>query len=312
MIETTPFLGWPNTLRLWNPHTELMIVRDVGPRILSYKTSRGQNVFKIYEEQLGRTGEKQWMIRGGHRLWVAPEDATRTYEPDNSPVQFSTQGESCIELISPASQEVGIAKKLTVALVGDESTHVQVQHSVKNEGCEAQRIASWALSVMAPGGLEIIPLPVPGEHPRDLLPNRRMVAWPYTDLSDARYQFGKHYIRLSQRDGYKATKLGLAHTECWVAYHVADALFIKSFDLEPALEYPDLGCNFETFTADGMLEIESLGPLRTLAPGESTAHTEHWWIFDAPAPPPQQEESLAEWLAPFLAQTSVNKADIGS
>ena len=47
--------------------------------------------------------------------------------------------------------------------------------------------------------------------------------------------------------------------------------------------YPDDGCNFETYTNHEMLEIESLGPLVTLAPGESSAHQERWFqhVFDA-------------------------------
>ncbi len=304
MIEKTSSLGWPNTARLANSHAELLITRDVGPRILSYKTTRGSNVFKIYEDQLGGSGENGWMIRGGHRLWVAPEDTVVTYELDNVPVESRDLGESGIELVNKASEHIGISKKLTVHLVDAQSSHVRVQHSVKNEGREPRCIASWALSVMAPGGVEIIPLPELGEHPRHLLPNRRMVAWPYTDLRDPRYTFGTRYIRLSQRDGLKPTKLGLAHTEKWVAYHANGALFVKTFDFEPGVEYPDLGCNFETFTADGMLEIESLGPLRNLEPDESTEHTEHWWVFDAPTAPPENEEALSDWMSTYLAQTS--------
>jgi hypothetical protein len=40
--------------------------------------------------------------------------------------------------------------------------------------------------------------------------------------------------------------------------------------------YPDFGCTFETFTNADILELETLGPLTTLAPGESVSHTERW------------------------------------
>ena len=36
-------------------------------------------------------------------------------------------------------------------------------------------------------------------------------------------------------------------------------------EFDAAATYPDLGCNFETFTNEEILEIESLGPLVTLA-----------------------------------------------
>jgi hypothetical protein len=41
-------------------------------------------------------------------------------------------------------------------------------------------------------------------------------------------------------------------------------------------DYPDFGCSFETFTNAEILELETLGPLTTLAPGQSASHTERW------------------------------------
>ena len=151
------------------------------------------------------------------------------------------------------------------------------------------------------GGLEIIPLPPLGEHPRDLLPNRPMVAWPYTDLSDPRWRFGWRFITLRQTAEGSPTKLGLAHREKWVGYLLPNSLFIKAFDYEEGAAYPDLGCNFETFSNADMLEIESLSPLRKLAPGESVSHSERWYLFDvAEQPDSLKENDLAEWLEPML------------
>ena len=92
------FHGWKNNLRLTNGEVELIVTLDVGPRVIRYGYVDGPNVFKEYEDQLGKSGEVEWQIRGGHRLWVAPEDLTRTYAPDNQPVQSPTTG---IQLIPP-------------------------------------------------------------------------------------------------------------------------------------------------------------------------------------------------------------------
>ena len=40
--------------------------------------------------------------------------------------------------------------------------------------------------------------------------------------------------------------------------------------------YPDFGSTFEIFTNADILELETLGPLTTLAPGQSVSHTERW------------------------------------
>ena len=52
-----PFGGWPNNVRLANEHAELIITLDVGPRVISYRTTGGENVFKTFDDQLGGSGE---------------------------------------------------------------------------------------------------------------------------------------------------------------------------------------------------------------------------------------------------------------
>src|SRR5262249_54312551 len=85
---TPPHHGRKNNTRPSNPDAELVITLDVGPRVISYKLTGGKNVFKEFSDQLGKSGEKDWVARGGHRLWTAPEDLTRTYAPDNGPVKY--------------------------------------------------------------------------------------------------------------------------------------------------------------------------------------------------------------------------------
>jgi hypothetical protein len=45
------------------------------------------------------------------------------------------------------------------------------------------------------------------------------------------------------------------------------------------VKYPDFGCNCEVYTDKHSLELETLGPLRTLEPEMAAEHTEHWWLF---------------------------------
>ncbi|PWU11333.1 MAG: hypothetical protein C5B47_01045, partial [Verrucomicrobia bacterium] len=207
--EIISYAGWKETLRLFNDVVELMITLEVGPRILSYRHHRGKNVFKQYPEQLGKSEETQWRIRGGHRLWTAPEDLAITYHIDNVPITFSESPGGEILLTSYQTEPIKIRKEIALKL--EESSHVMVRHSIINEGKTDLMLSPWALTVMAPGGLEIIPQPPLGEHPHDLLPNRKMILWPYTDLSDPRWNFGTRYITLKHAADSLPTKLGLAH-----------------------------------------------------------------------------------------------------
>ena len=299
--ETIEFGGWKNCLRLANEHAELIVTLDVGPRVISYRVPNGDNVMKVNEHELGTSGEAHFVDRGGHRFWLSPE-TERTYAPDNAAVHHEILESGAVRFVNPASAPWSIRKELTLTLSPDSSA-VTVQHRATNEGTEPTKLATWALTVMQPGGLEIIPQPPFGEHPRDLLPNRLLVPWPYTDMADERWRWGRQFITLRQTAHTPPAKLGLAQREKWAGYLMKNELFIKTFGYEEGAEYPDFGCNFETFTNASLLEIETLSPLRTLAPGESTGHTETWHLFASISKPQSlKEDALAEWLPPFLAK----------
>jgi len=304
--EIISHAGWSRNLLLANDLVELVATLDVGPRVISCKYPGGENIFKIFDAELGSSGEDRFVLRGGHRLWIAPEDEVFSYHADNHPVDFRT-GEFPGEIVIDSLQSNAgrVMKTLGISLA-DGDPCVTLRHTVRNDGDEPVWIAAWALSVMRPGGIEVIPQPPIGEHPRDLLPNRGIVLWPYTDLSDPRFHFGQRFFTLRQSDGFPPTKIGLAHRERWVAYIAGDSVFIKTFEHVTGAVYPDGGCNFETFANNDMIEIESLSPLASLAPGESVSHTEKWHLFPIPGEVTiESEEALAGWLQPFLAKAGL-------
>src|SRR5271170_499698 len=109
MIREIAYAGWKHNLRIQGKTTELVITLDVGPRIIRYALHDGKNVFCEFPEQMGGTGEKEWMIRGGHRLWTAPE-GDHSYAADNDPVTWKKLGETAVELAQPANKAFGFQK----------------------------------------------------------------------------------------------------------------------------------------------------------------------------------------------------------
>ena len=85
-VEKTEYKGWPNCYRVSNGEIELIVTGDVGPRVIRFGFVGGQNLFKEFPEQLGRSGEEKFQLRGGDRVWKAPEDPVATWAPDNVPV----------------------------------------------------------------------------------------------------------------------------------------------------------------------------------------------------------------------------------
>jgi hypothetical protein len=282
-VEKVEYKGWKNNLKLSNGDAELIVTLEVGPRVLSYRLADGKNVFKEYDNQLGKSGESTWMIRGGHRLWASPEDPARTYVPDNGPVAFAELGPGAVRLTPAPEAGVGLQKEMDVKLEPSGS-RVTVVHRIRNVGKAPTDVAPWALSVMNGGGVEVIPLPPKRPHPGDAKkataadfgPDLRLALWSYTDLQDSRFHFGSRAITLRHDPHKGATKIGLSHKVGYVAYLNAGTLFVKRFDHQEGKHYPDLGVNYETFSSQDMVEMESLGPLARLAPGEAVEHTEHW------------------------------------
>jgi hypothetical protein len=71
-------------------------------------------------------------------------------------------------------------------------------------------------------------------------------------------------------------KIGIANKLGWAAYLRSRTLFLKRVAYRENALYPDYGSNVETYTAGSFVEVENLGPLERLQPGQSTEHTEIW------------------------------------
>ena len=275
-IEKTNFQGWANSWRVSNGEVELVVTGDVGPRVMRYGFAGGQNFFKEFTAQLGKAGEATWQPRGGHRVWIAPEDPVKSYAPDNAPVAIQAQGDA-IMCTGPVEALTGMAKKITVRMAST-GTAVELTHEVRNAGAEPYHLAPWILTMMAQGGAGIHGFPPRGTHPEMLEPTNPLVMWAFTHLDDPRWRLSRKYLVLRQDpNNANPQKLGTYNRHTWGAYLLHGELFVKRYQAvaEPAA-YPDFGCTFETFTNADILELETLGPLTTLAPGESVSHTERW------------------------------------
>ena len=275
-----PYLynGWPNCVHLSNNIVDLVATTDVGPRIIRFGFVGENNEFVEIEETLGQTGGDQWKNYGGHRLWFAPEDPVRTYYPDNSPIEFENH-DDYVRLIQPVEETSGIKKEIDIFL-SEESNQATIVHRLYNHTLWPVELAPWALSVMAPGGVAIAPLPPRGKHPDALLPVNSLSMWAYTDMSDPRWTWGYKAILLQQDPSCNLPqKAGLLSTEGWVAHANNDHLFVKTFNPELDYLHPDYNSNIELFTNNKMLEVETIGALVELQPEESIEYTEVWHLY---------------------------------
>jgi hypothetical protein len=300
-IDKINYKGWPNSYRIANGEVEAVVTSDVGPRVMRYGFAGGQNFFKEFEESLGKSGEPSWQLRGGHRIWAAPEDPVRTYAPDNGPVRVEIR-DGVLEATEPVEESTGLEKQLAIEMA-PAGTRVTVRHRIRNAGSGPLTLAPWALSMMAPGGAGIHGFPPRGTHPEMLAPTNPLVMWAFTNLADQRWRLLERYMVLLQDPNNPAPqKLGSFHPRTWAGYLLNGELFIKRCQApgDPK-QYPDLGCSFEAFTNAAMLELETLGPLETLPPGESLTHVEHWTLHRPVHVVRWADDELDQSIAPLAA-----------
>lgn len=297
-MEKVSYGGWKNCYRLSNGQIELILTADVGPRIIRFGFIGRENMFKEYADQIGKTESEEWLIFGGHRLWHAPEAQPRTYFPDIEPVLVQEIEHGLIVTQKP-EPTTGLQKQIKIQMASDQP-EVILTHILINHNLWAVETAPWALSVMAPGGTAVLSLPKRGPHPEFMLPTSVLSIWPYTNLSDPRWTLGYRYILLSQ-DPQNASpqKLGVLSQDGWAAYANFGVLFIKQVPIQFEGFYPDLGVNFEVFTNDEMLELESLGPMETIPPKGQIDHQEHWTLVDK-VPIPKTEQEVIDHILPHL------------
>ncbi|BDI34330.1 hypothetical protein CCAX7_63810 [Capsulimonas corticalis] len=297
------FEGWKNSVRLSNGETELVVTTEVGPRILRYGFVDGPNAFHVIEPGQG-AGSDKFVPYGGHRFWIAPEANPRSYDPDNVPVETVEMRGDTLYLANPVEKVSGFRKEIFVTLAGQGSA-VKVAHRLTNHNVWPVTVSAWSLNIVANGGYVVLPQEEFVSHDDYLLPARPQVLWKFTDQADPRWRWGKKYVTLAQSAAEdNPQKVGVYNTLGWSAHVTPEQVFIASIDVDPrgpgAL--PDWGCNYETYTDGPFQELESLGPLTQVEPGEFVEHVEYWTLAKT-AQIANDDASLDAHLAPIAAKT---------
>lgn len=196
---------------------------------------------------------------------------------DNFPVKIEIQDQKL--LATAPTESSGIQKTLILEILEIENT-VKVTHKLTNNSSQTLELAPWGLSVMRAGGTAILPMPTRASHPAILTPTHSFIHWSYTDITDPRWGWGERFLCLRQDEHMEnPQKIGVHNGQNWAAYINDGNLFIKMARFQQNLTYPDFGSRFELFTNNLMLEIESLGGLTMLQPGQQVDHVEYWSLF---------------------------------
>ncbi len=286
-METVNFMGY-ECVSLENEKVKLLISRSMGPRILSLRFADGENLFaELPDATIDCPGTGQFHLYGGHRLWHAPEDPSRTYLPDDSPVEIVSV-ENGYLVTQDMEAKTGLQKSMEIRLIGD-APQVVITHRLSNQGLWPVTSAPWALTQLKPGGVAILPQSC---EETGVLPNRSMAFWPYTNPSDPNVIWGQDHV-LVNVNVKSAFKIGFQNPRGWLAYWLNDTLFVKHAKYEAQSAYYEFGSSSECYCNDWFIELETLAPICTIDPGATATHVETWELFGRVDRPRDEKDAMA-------------------
>ena len=272
-MDTIQYQGL-DCVALENASLSLLVTQSVGPRILSLRYKGGENLFAELPNFVSeRPDGKLFHFRGGHRLWHAPEAMPRTYALDDDPVEITPSGGG-VWVRQKADAETGIEKSLHITLVGDQP-RVVVRHTLTNRGPWPIECAPWTITQLRTGGVAILPQ---SRNQTEVLPNRSLALWPYTDLTIPQVTWGNRTL-LIRAEMTGPFKVGFPNPRGWLAYWLDGTLFVKHAAFDASAAYYDFGSSSECYCNDKFLELETLAPIHRLEPGGLAEHVETWDLY---------------------------------
>jgi len=258
-----------------NGVVEIIVPLTYGLRIGHFFFCSGENVFfEQPKDMTDLTTEAGWRVRGGHRLWLAPE-SEKVYCPDNEPIDYLIRDG---EIVLSQKEDPWLQVKKKIRLSFQDESAVSVVHEIENTGEKSLHCSLWAISVMAPGGVERIRLALRDDGMDHW---HRISMWDYTSLGDPRAVYQRYEICLKHQLLDEKYKIGVGHPFGSVTYENKGMVFEKHFSVEKEKEYPDANVSYETFMCKYMVEMESLSPYVEIHPGEKACHQEIWKLRKA-------------------------------
>ncbi|HJR91937.1 MAG TPA: hypothetical protein VJ938_05820 [Acidimicrobiia bacterium] len=216
----------------------------------------------------------QAAFHGGHRLWAAPEIPEITYAPDDQPCTLSLETGRVTATGPPDG--AGFSKRISVGLDG---ASLLVEHELTNATATPRRVAPWAVTQLKLGGTALLPVGS-RDDTGDLQADRSVVLWPYTRLNDPRLVWLDGGVAVTATPGGKL-KVGSGPHPARLGYYKDGFVFVKEVGAVDG-PWPDRGAVGQVFTNEVFCEVESVGALMTLGPGETATHRERWRLLPCP------------------------------
>ncbi|MBA3541999.1 MAG: hypothetical protein H0T79_20455 [Deltaproteobacteria bacterium] len=258
--------------------TRLVLVHAVGPRIAWFGRARADNL--LFWDLAGEHRRGAWQLRGGHRLWLTrpgADESDETYLPDNAPCRVRR---TTTAVTATAPIVGGLERSLAIDWSRDAW---MIIHRIRNASELLWSGGIWALTCTEPRRGTEYRIPLGGGPP----------AWDVTTIVVPRRWGGTHTSRVDDPQieltddavvvrpqgarSLEAKRMILAPRGTLEMIDPTRGTFSKTAAYDRTRRYP-LDTNVACYVGPRsfMVELETMGPLVTLAPGESLTHVERW------------------------------------
>lgn len=256
---------------------EVTVTVTSGPRVLAYRSGGIEAPFAaLPDASIEHPAVGRFRFVGGHRLWRAPEDPPVTYRPDESGAGMDAGGGG-VTLTSAADGD-GVVKEI---VIHQRRGATVVDHVLRNTGPAPVTAAPWAITQLAVGGTALLPQATEPADADGVAANRWLVLWPYTDLAAPEIVHRRGRIEVTASAAAARCKIGWPNRRGWLGYRLGDVLFVKwAPTYEGAAVYADAGASAQCYRDERFIELETMGPLTEIAPGDAATHREVWTLLD--------------------------------
>ena len=273
--------GYSKCVRLSNSSIKVILDPNCGGRVLEYSLN-GQNAIYLDPEHDGWTYKP-----GGER--IGPSGGRCDIGPEMlAPSRFNLWiGKWTAEIIGPRAARLTSVEDESsgVQLIREfrlerNSSHLSFTQTIKNISSETKRYNHWSRTFVEGGGICIVPLSSWSRFPLGYI--------YYGPGPVLNYRHDPH-PNIRVRDAFleilgppPQRKFGIDSYAGWLGYIAkSNFLFVKRFPTYPERMYGEVaGYTISIwYNEEQMCELEPIGPLETLKPGESASFTEDWWLF---------------------------------
>ena len=290
-------LGWRDAVVIANGQVEAVLVPSVG-RLMQFRFAGAADGPLWENRKLAgkRMPPKPWEAShgsfGGDKTWPAPQSVWNWPPPDvfdAAPLAFRLPGDGSVVLTSPVSQRFGIRTERRFSLMpGAPVLRVVTTYERVSAGTDVPaEVSVWTITQAKDPVAMFLPVPASGRFPEG---TSKQWGIPKDDLT-----VRDGLLRLT-RDRKDSHKVGNdAGSMVWVGDREVLRIDIG---LEPGATYPDEGCSAEIYTNPDptpYVELETLGPLRSLKPGQRLSATNTYTLLrrDGEAPEAAARRALA-------------------